>query len=110
MSGFSAPSAIQLEILQRLFEGETDSTIGRSMRIADRTVRLHIQRLQTITQVQGRFALGAVAHAYGWINLEPLQRRIVEPERPARPRPAHAALPKPAYQVHSSQKSINGDH
>ncbi|HZM82496.1 MAG TPA: hypothetical protein VFC19_42800 [Candidatus Limnocylindrales bacterium] len=63
------PSELQIKILEKLLLGTTDAAIGRALRIADRTVRLHISKLQSISQVRGRFALGAVAHAKGWIDL-----------------------------------------
>jgi len=64
------PSELQIKILEKLLQGTTDAAIGRSLRIADRTVRLHISKLQTHFRVRGRFALGAVAHANGWIAVK----------------------------------------
>jgi DNA-binding NarL/FixJ family response regulator len=64
------PSELQIKILEKLLQGTTDAAIGRALRIADRTVRLHISRLQTVSRVRGRFALGAVAHAKGWIEID----------------------------------------
>jgi DNA-binding NarL/FixJ family response regulator len=63
------PSELQIKILEKLLQGTTDAAIGRALRIADRTVRLHISKLQSHLCVRGRFALGAVAHANGWIDL-----------------------------------------
>jgi DNA-binding NarL/FixJ family response regulator len=64
------PSELQIKILEKLLLGTTDAAIGRALRIADRTVRLHISKLQSVSRVRGRFALGVVAHANGWIAVK----------------------------------------
>jgi DNA-binding NarL/FixJ family response regulator len=64
------PSELQIKILEKLYLGTTDAAIARALRIADRTVRLHISKLQSASKVRGRFALGAVAQANGWIMVE----------------------------------------
>lgn len=64
------PSELQIKILEKLYLGTTDAAIARALRIADRTVRLHISKLQTVSKVRGRFALGAVAQANGWIMVK----------------------------------------
>ena len=64
------PSELQIKILEKLLLGTTDAAIGRALRIADRTVRLHISKLQSVSRVRGRFALGAVALANGWIDID----------------------------------------
>lgn len=77
----------ELAVLRLLMRGETDAAVARRLAVSDRTVRRLIANLYGLAGVRGRFELGAVAAARGWLSADSLPDKPLSPSPDQRDRP-----------------------
>lgn len=60
---------VEMRILERLADDESDGVIARELDISERSVRRHVSRLQEALGVETRAGAVAVAVRNGWLSL-----------------------------------------
>lgn len=67
-AGSPRPNALQLAILRHKTSGQTDSSAARALRIGERTLRRHLERLVQALGVSGRDELFLEVGRRGWLD------------------------------------------
>lgn len=65
----SALKPVEMRILERLADDESDAAIARRLRISERSVRRHVSRFQQVLGVETRAGALAVAVRNGWLTI-----------------------------------------